>query len=152
MKFLSATAALVALSYAHAALTPSQVVQLVMQKTDLYDEGSAACDAREAFHKSVSYPTDTSAMDKFIKTYKYTSDNILGIVAKLDIEQAVGSFSDLKWAGASWKPWRRFDTVDIPEMSPYTFYVEVIEPDISKEDSPDFTSVCVTVTALRSNN
>lgn len=149
MKRLFYAIAFATLSIA-SALTPSEVVQVVMQKTDLYSEGSAACDRRENFFRSVTYPVDKSAGDKFIKTYKYTSDNIFGALAKSDIERSVASFSDLKWASASWRPWRRFDTVGIPEMRPYTFYVEVIEPEYDELDTVDFTSVCITVTALKS--
>lgn len=148
MKLFVALSALV-LSASAAAITPSQVVQLVTQKTSLFSQGSPKCDAREQFFRSASYPVDTTSDDMFIKTYKYAYNNIFDSLAQMELDDAVKSFSDLKWDKAGWKPWRRFDTVGIPEMSPYTFYVEVIAPEFDELDTMDYTAVCITVTKLR---
>ncbi|KQR08826.1 hypothetical protein [Deinococcus sp. Leaf326] len=133
------------------AITPSQLVQIVMQKTDLYAEGSAACDDAENTLRRITYPQNPKGLTKFIKTYKYTSDSIFGVMAKSEIERAVSSFSDLRWTGASWNPWRTIDTIGIDELRPYMFYVEVIEPEYDEIDTIDFTSVCITVVALKSS-
>ena len=123
--------------------TPRQLINYVMTNTTdgagLYAEESEFCDDKRALWQQIF----ADQGGKLWAVLAFTDSNMFESVARSNIERAVSGFSDLRWKGAKWEPFR---VLEVDSLLEYNFYVETSVSDASNYKN-DYTAVCVAISS-----